>query len=73
MLRTALPLIAGDAVQEATAFYQLGVSNYHLADKDPSRAREALAYWRRCASIRSNYQAQAIKNADSVKNEFNLP
>jgi hypothetical protein len=73
MLRAALPLIAGDTVQEATAFYQLGVTNYHLADRDPSRAREALGYWRRCASIRSNFQAQAIKNADAVKNEFNLP
>jgi len=73
MLRAALPLIAGDATQEATAFYQLGVANYHLADRDPSRAREALAFWRRCASIRSNFQAQAVKNAESVRNEFNLP
>jgi tetratricopeptide (TPR) repeat protein len=73
MLRAALPLIAGDATQEATSFYQLGVANYHLADSNPARAREALAYWRRCASIHSNFQAQAIKNAESVKNEFNLP
>ncbi|HEV1285168.1 MAG TPA: hypothetical protein VNU44_07655 [Bryobacteraceae bacterium] len=73
MLRAALPLIAGDATQEATAFYQLGVANYHLADRDPSRAKEALAFWRRCASIRSNFQAQAMKNAESVRNEFNLP
>jgi tetratricopeptide (TPR) repeat protein len=73
MLRAALPLIAGDATQEATTFYQLGVANYHLADRDPSRAREALAFWRRCAAIRSNFQAQAVKNAESVKSEFNLP
>jgi tetratricopeptide (TPR) repeat protein len=73
MLRAALPLIAGDATQEATTFYQLGVANYHLADRDPSRAREALAFWRRCASIHSNFQAQAIKNAESVRSEFNLP
>lgn len=73
MLRAALPLIAGDATQEATALYQLGVTNYHLADNTPSRAREALAYWRRCASIKSNFQAQAIKNVESVRNEFNLP
>ena len=73
MLRAALPMIAGDATQEATAFYQLGVANYHLADRDPSRAKEALAFWRRCASIRSNFQAQAMKNAESVRNEFNLP
>jgi tetratricopeptide (TPR) repeat protein len=73
MLRAALPLIAGDGTQEATAFYQLGIANYHLADKDPSRAKEALAFWRRCASIKSNFQAQALKNVQSVRNEFNLP
>lgn len=73
MLRAALPLISSDATQQATALYQLGVANYHLADTTPSRAKEALAYWRRCASIHSNFQAQALKNAESVKNEFNLP
>jgi tetratricopeptide (TPR) repeat protein len=73
MLRAALPLIVGDVVLEPTVFYQLGVSNYHLADKDPSRAKEALSYWRRCASIKSNFQAQAMKNVESVRSEFNLP
>jgi tetratricopeptide (TPR) repeat protein len=73
MLRTALPLIAGDGTQEATAFYHLGVANYHLADSSPGRARDALAYWRRCATMKSNFQAQAIKNADSIRNEYNLP
>lgn len=73
MLRAALPLIAGDATQEATVLYQLGVANYHLADTNPARAKESLAYWRRCAVIHSNFQAQAIKNAESIKSEFNLP
>jgi tetratricopeptide (TPR) repeat protein len=73
MLRGALPLIAGDATQEAAAFYHLGVANYHLADSSPARARDALAYWRRCASLKSNFQSQAMKNADSIRNEFNLP
>ena len=73
LLRAALPLIAGDGTQEATALYQLGIANYHLADKDPSRAKDALAYWRRCASIKSNFQAQATKNVQSVRVEFNLP
>ncbi len=73
MLRASVPLIAGDAIEEATVFYQLGVANYHLADKDPNRAKDALAYWRRCASIHSNFQAQASKNAESIRNEFNLP
>jgi tetratricopeptide (TPR) repeat protein len=73
MLRAALPLIAGEPNQQATAFYQLGVANYHLADKDAARAKDALAYWRQCASIKSSFQAQAMKNVDSVRNEFNLP
>jgi len=73
MLRAALPSIAGDATQEAAAFYHLGVANYHLADSSPARARDALAYWRRCAMLKSNFQAQAIKNAESIRSEFNLP
>jgi len=73
MLRAALPLISGDAVQEASALYELGMSNYKLADSAPGRARDALAFWRRCASIKSSFQAQAVRNADAVRSEFNLP
>jgi tetratricopeptide (TPR) repeat protein len=73
MLRAALPLIAGDSAQEATALYQLGVANYHLADANPARAKDALAFWKRCATIKSNFQAQAVKNVESIRNEFNLP
>jgi tetratricopeptide (TPR) repeat protein len=73
MLRAALPLIAGDATQEATALYHLGVANYHLADSGPQRARDALAFWRRCAAIKSSFQEQAAKNVESIRSEFNLP
>jgi tetratricopeptide (TPR) repeat protein len=73
MLRAALPLITGDGLQEATVFYHLGVANYHLADSSPARAKDALAYWRRCASIKSNFQGQAMKNAEALRVEFNLP
>jgi tetratricopeptide (TPR) repeat protein len=73
MLRAALPFVAGDASQEATVFYFLGLSNYKLADKDPSRAQEAVKFWRRCATIKSNFQAQAMKNIDATRSEFNLP
>ena len=73
MLRAALPLITGDATQEASALYELGMSNYKLADSAPGRARDALAFWRRCASIRSSFQAQAAKNVEAVRSEFNLP
>jgi tetratricopeptide (TPR) repeat protein len=73
MLRAAMPYVAGDAMQEAAAFYFLGLSNYKLADREPSRAQEAVKFWRRCASIKSNFQAQAMKNIDATRSEFNLP
>ena len=50
MLRAAMPFVAGDATQEAAVFYFLGLSNYKLADRDPTRAQEAVKFWRRCAS-----------------------
>jgi tetratricopeptide (TPR) repeat protein len=73
MLRASLPFVAADATQEATVFYFLGLSNYKLADKDPMRAQEAVKFWRRCALIKSNFQAQALKNIDATRSEFNLP
>jgi tetratricopeptide (TPR) repeat protein len=73
MLRAAMPFVAGDATQEAAVFYFLGLSNYKLADRDPTRAQEAVKFWRRCATIKSNFQVQASKNVDATRSEFNLP
>jgi tetratricopeptide (TPR) repeat protein len=73
MLRAALPMIEADERQAVSALYTLGMANYHMADSSPARARDALAYWRRCASIKSSYQAQAMKNVESIRSEFNLP
>ena len=73
MLRAALPLIEKDGLQEASALYTLGMANYHLADSIPARAKDALGYWRRCASMKSDFQTQAAKNAEAVRSEFNLP
>jgi tetratricopeptide (TPR) repeat protein len=73
MLRAAMPFVAGDATQEAAVFYFLGLSNYKLADRDPGRAQEAVKFWRRCATIKSNFQVQAMKNVDATRSEFNLP
>jgi tetratricopeptide (TPR) repeat protein len=72
-LRAALPLIGNDAAQQASALYELGMSNYRMADSAPARAKDALAYWRRCATIKSNFQGQAMKNIEAVRAEFNLP
>lgn len=73
MLRAAMPYVAGDATQEAAVFYFLGLSNYKLADQNPARAQEAIRFWRRCATIKSNFQAQALKNVEATRIEFNLP
>jgi tetratricopeptide (TPR) repeat protein len=73
LLRAAMPFVAGDATQEAAVFYFLGLSNYKLADQSPGRAREAMNFWRRCATIKSNFQGQAVKNAEATRIEFNLP
>jgi tetratricopeptide (TPR) repeat protein len=73
MLRAALPVVGSDPAQEATVFYFLGLSNYKLADKDPTRAQEAIKFWKRCASIKSNFQVQAAKNVEATRSEFNLP
>jgi hypothetical protein len=54
-------------------FYFLGLSNYKLADREPGRAQEAVKFWRRCATIKSNFQLQAMKNVDATRSEFNLP
>jgi len=73
MLRAALPFVASDAAQQAAVFYFLGLSNYKLADRDPTRAQEAVRFWRLCGNIRSNFQAQAMKNVEATRSEFNLP
>jgi tetratricopeptide (TPR) repeat protein len=72
-LRAALPSTVVDATQEATVLYFLGLANYKLADREPGRAQQAVNYWRRCASIKSNFQGQALKNVDATRSEFNLP
>jgi tetratricopeptide (TPR) repeat protein len=73
MLRAALPAVAADPTQQATVLYFLGLSNYKLADREAARAQQAIQFWRRCASIKSNFQAQALKNVDATRSEFNLP
>ena len=73
LLRRALPYIK-DSPQEPGALYHLGMANYRLADKGggPTRSMEALKFMRRCAMLKSPFQAQAIKNVESIKVEYNL-
>jgi len=73
MLRAALPSLEGNEAGQATALYHLGLANYRLAEKgEASRAADALKFMRRCATIKSAFQEQAIKNVEAIKNEYSL-
>jgi len=74
MLRKALPYLEADSPMAAGALYHLGVSNYRMAEAgDTPKAADALRFTRLCAAIKSNFQAQAIKNVEAIRSEYNLP
>ena len=74
MLRKALPFLPPDSPMAAGAYYHLGVSNYRMAEAgDTPRAAESLRYTRLCAAIKSTFQAQAVKNVEAIRTEYNLP
>jgi hypothetical protein len=73
MLRAALPSLKDNDASEATALYHLGLANYRLAVKGESaRAVDALKFMRRCATLKSAWQEQAIKNVESIRSEYSL-
>jgi hypothetical protein len=74
MLRAALPYIKENDAQAAALFYHLGMANYRLAEatKDRTRPVDALKFMRRCAAIKSPFQEQALRNVESIKNEYSL-
>lgn len=73
MLRAALPYLGDNQQMMATALYLLGLANYRLAESGArGRAADALRFTRQCASIRSSYQEQALKNIEAIKAEYNL-
>ena len=75
MLRLALPAFKDNAGQLAALLYHLGMANYRLAEagSDRSRPVDALRFMRQCASIRSPFQEQALKNVAGIRAEYNLP
>ncbi len=73
MLRAALPYLKDNEQMLAAALYLLGLANYRLAESGSrGRAADALRFTRQCASIRSSYQDQALKNVEAIKAEYNL-
>jgi len=75
MLRMALPYVKDNESQLAALLYHLAMANYRMAEAGNDRTRpvDALRFMRRCASIHSPYQEQALKNAAGIKAEYNLP
>lgn len=73
MLRSALNYLRENQALEAAALYHLGVANYKLTGSgNLARSRDALQFMRRCAAIKSPFQAQAVKSAEAIKSEYNL-
>jgi tetratricopeptide (TPR) repeat protein len=75
MLRAALPFVKDNEAQLAATLYHLAMSNYRLAEASNDRTRpvDALKFMRRCATIRSPFQEQAVRNVESIRSEYNLP
>ena len=73
-LRAALPIIRGTNEQVlGAALYHLGYANYQLAEQgERQRIFDAIKYNEQCATTRSSYREQAVKNVDSIKAAYNL-
>jgi hypothetical protein len=71
-LRAALPLIQGQNELLGPALFYLGVANYNMAKpaKDKAMAAEAIRFSDQSSAIKSPFQAQAQKNALSIRREF---
>lgn len=73
-LRMALPYIQNDARLLAAAYFYLGYDNYALAGElnDKSRAMEAVKFSKLCAASDGPFRFLALKNLESLRNEFNV-
>jgi hypothetical protein len=73
-LRTALPHIKYDEYVRASALFHLGWANYKLGEQaqSPSLIKDALHFNSLCASIKSPFRQQALKNLEAIKLEFDL-
>jgi hypothetical protein len=74
-LRTALPMIAGQAGLTGPAYFYLGVANYQLAKitADRTKLQEALKFSQQSAAIPGPMQAQAQQNVTGMTNELKAP
>jgi len=73
-LRAALPHIEGNDQLLAAALFHLGVANYQIGDKtgDQKRILDAYNFTRRCAQIKSPYQARANQNLTAIQSQYRI-
>jgi hypothetical protein len=73
-LRAALPAIQQDQRLLAAAYFYLGYANYALAGElaDKGRAIDAVKFSKRCADMDSPFRQLALKNLESLRNDYNV-
>lgn len=71
--RAAVPYLTGNDHLRASALYYLGYINYRMAEAgERIRIRESVKSYEQCAAIKSPVQAQAQKNLEAIKAEYNM-
>lgn len=73
-LRAALPYVEANEQLLAAALFHLGVANYQIGDKtgDQKRILDAYQFTRRCAEIKSPFQAQARQNLQAIQTQYRI-
>lgn len=73
-LRAALANIQEDPRLLAAAYFYLGYANYALAGElaDKGRAIDAVKFSKLCADMDSPFRALALKNLESLRNDYNV-
>jgi hypothetical protein len=73
-LRAALSYIHGEPRLLAAAYFYLGYANYALAGElaDKGRALDAVKFSKECADMDSPFHSLALKNLESLRNDYNV-
>jgi hypothetical protein len=73
-LRAALAEIQDEPRLLAAAYFYLGYANYALAGQlaDKGRAIDAVRFSKLCADIDSPFRSLALKNLESLRNDYNV-
>ncbi|MCW5977646.1 MAG: hypothetical protein KIT09_06195 [Bryobacteraceae bacterium] len=72
-LREALPLVEDNPPLVPPALFHLGLANFKLGEKgNDQMILEAFNYFKRCASIKSPFQAAAQKNLSAIQSQYHI-